>query len=101
MNVLYLFFYYNFWKTHFHDVNYIKDEWYGNSFKDFILNMFDVNKNLRDKMLKFLYLSSNINLDGNKIFSFINSKEGYLFNNKILYKQSKRILYTIVNKKLF
>ena len=67
-----------FLKDHFHDVNYIKDEWYGNSFKDFILNMFDDNKNLRDKMLKFLYLSTNINLEVINILIYNLKKVIYL-----------------------
>ena len=42
-----------FLKDHFHDVNYIENEWYGNSFKEFIYNMFDINHKLRDKLLNF------------------------------------------------
>lgn len=88
-----------FLKDHFHDVNYIKHGWYGNNFKQFINNMFDINHDLRDRLLNFMYLSTNLNLKGEELLTFTNSKEGYIFNKIILYNTKNRSLYTNVDKK--
>ena len=46
-----------------------------------------------------MYLSTNLNFKGEELLRVTNSKEGYIFNNIILYNQRKRTLYSNVDKK--